>query len=150
MTLAEWLNNGWLQLHESEASEVSHILGLAERDIQAAGLPGLPTDWSFNIAYNAVLQSATAALLAAGYRAARDEHHFRILQSLKFTILADAALLSYLDKCRKKRNMAAYEMAGAISNQESQQLLATARSLTQRIQSWIESEHPNLVPKRAR
>ncbi len=42
-----------------------------------------------SIAYNAALQTATAALAAAGYRATRDSHHYRVIQSLAFTIGAD-------------------------------------------------------------
>jgi hypothetical protein len=35
---------------------------------------GLHPDWAFNIAYNAALQVATAALAAAGYQAERLNH----------------------------------------------------------------------------
>jgi hypothetical protein len=42
-------------------------------------------DWKLNIAYNAALQAATAALAAAGYRAAREQHHYRTIQSLALT-----------------------------------------------------------------
>ena len=147
MTLAEWLSNGWLTRHTVEASEVEQLLNLAERDIQVAGLAGLTPDWVFNIAYNAVIQAATAALAASGYRASRDEHHYRILQSLKHTIGADSVLLSQLDKCRKKRNMSTYELAGIISEHEAIQMVETARQLTERIRVWILKEHPTLAPR---
>jgi len=47
-------------------------LRLAERDLRECQAAGLSPDWRLAIAYNAALQSATAALAAAGYRAARD------------------------------------------------------------------------------
>jgi hypothetical protein len=50
-----------------------------------------------NIAYNAALQAATAALAAAGYRASRDAHHYRVIQSLKETIGADASVVTTFD-----------------------------------------------------
>jgi hypothetical protein len=49
-------------------------------------VPHLSPDWRLNIAYNAALQAATAALAAAGYRASREAHHCRAIQSLAFTI----------------------------------------------------------------
>jgi len=49
-----------------------------------------------NIAYNAALQAAAAALAAAGYRASREQHHYRVIQSLRqtgvpLTLVAPAA-----------------------------------------------------------
>lgn len=60
-----------------------------DRDLRECQAKGLRADWSFAIAYNAALQAATAALAAAGYRASRDAHHYRVFQSLEYTIKAD-------------------------------------------------------------
>jgi hypothetical protein len=51
----------------------------------------LDTDWKLNIAHNAALQLSAAALAACGFRAARQAHHYRVIQSLTLTIGADAA-----------------------------------------------------------
>ena len=64
------------------------------------------------IAYNAALQCAIAALAACGYRASREAHHYRVIQSLPHTIGADAKLVAQLDAFRKKRNVGDYERAG--------------------------------------
>ena len=58
------------------------------------------------------LQAATAALAAAGYPASRDSHHYRVFQSLEYTINADAKLIRSLDAFRKKLNHSSYEMGG--------------------------------------
>ena len=50
-------------------------------------------DWRFAIAYNAALQAATAALAAAGYRASRENHHYRVIQSLELTLGKDAKFI---------------------------------------------------------
>jgi hypothetical protein len=65
-----------------------------------------------SIAYNAALQASTAALAAAGYRASRDSHHFRVIESLALTIGADANLVATFDAYRKKRNISGYERVG--------------------------------------
>ena len=45
---------------------IRDLFGLVDRDLQACRTPNLAVDWRFNIAYNAALQAATAALAAAG------------------------------------------------------------------------------------
>jgi len=42
----------------------------------------------------AALQSATAALAAVGYRAARESHHYRVIQSFAYTIGADENMIT--------------------------------------------------------
>ena len=75
MSLHDWLENGWLLEQRTSAQEISDLLKAVERDLADARTPGLSADWKLNIAYNAALQAATAALAAAGYRASRDQHH---------------------------------------------------------------------------
>ena len=41
--------------------------------------------------------TATATLAASGYRAVRDAHHYRVIQSLAHTIKADAGLIALRD-----------------------------------------------------
>jgi len=106
---------------------------------------GLSPDWRFSIAYNAVLQSATAALAAAGYRAGRDSHHYRILQSLGLTVGLSATTVRQLDAFRKKRNMTEYERAGGVSDVEVAEIVEAAQTVRQRVEEWIRQEHPELM-----
>jgi hypothetical protein len=76
----------------------------------------LPADWRCTIAYNAALQAATAALAADGYRAARDNHHYRVIQALEFTTAPGRKFIDTLDGFRKKRNVSSYDLAGAVSD----------------------------------
>jgi hypothetical protein len=89
----------------------------------------LSSDWRLNIAYNAALQAATAALAASGYRAARESHHFRIIQSLAHTIGAPASLIAQFDQFRKKRNIGGYERAGIASDQEAKEMFLLAKKI---------------------
>jgi len=75
---------------------------VADRDIAACQTPGLVSDWKFNIAYNAALQLASAALAAAGYQADRANHHYRVIQSPEFTLGTDATTVRKFDLFRKK------------------------------------------------
>ena len=88
---------------------------------------------------------ATAALAAAGYRASREAHHYRVIQSLAYTIKADARLINQFDKFRKKRNISAYEQAGAVSKQEAKEMSALATNLRNETEKWLRSDYPDLL-----
>ena len=88
------------------------MFALIERDLADCQAAGLSADWRLNIAYNAALQAATIALAASGYRAARESHHYRIIQSLAYTIGTPASLIAQFDQFRKKRNIGGYERPG--------------------------------------
>lgn len=145
VSLKSWLENDWLVEHQTSRQEIADLLGLAERDLSDCRASGLSPDWQLNIAYNAALQSATAALHAAGYRAARGEHHFRAIQSLAFTIKADPGLILEFDRFRKKRNISGYDRAGSTSEQEAREMEALAGKITQLVKDWIHKNHPKLL-----
>jgi HEPN domain-containing protein len=118
---------------------------MADRDLAQCRTPNLSPDWQLNIAYNAALQAATAALAAAGYRTAMEAHHYRVIQSLAFTIKVEPRLIAQLDKFRKKRNIGSYEQAGAVSEQEAKEMFALAKNLRDEVEKWLHSNHPELL-----
>ena len=113
-------------------------------DCRAARTAGLSADWQLNIAYNAALQLATAALAASGYRASRESHHYRVIQSLTHTLGADVKLVAQLDGFRKKRNISDYLRAGTVSEQEVTEMLALAEKLSATVKTWLRARHPKL------
>ncbi len=145
MSLESWRQNGWLSAHEPSRQEIADLLAIADRDLKDCRAEGLSTDWRFSIAYNALLQAATAALAAAGYRASRDSHHCRILQSLAFTIGVSAETLRYLDAFRKKRNLTGYERIGAVSDKEAKEIVETTQMMRRQVENWIKATHPDLL-----
>src|SRR5206468_10588744 len=68
------------------------------------------------------LQAATAALAAAGYRASRENHHYRVIQSLELTLGKDAKFIRAFDAFRKKRNVSSYEGADERSEEHTSEL----------------------------
>src|SRR5947208_1432203 len=118
MSLDDWQKNGWLTQHQSSRREVADLLA-AMGDLKDSAPSSISADWRMNIAYNAALQAATAALAVCGYRAARDQHHYRIIQSLRETIGSASNLVATFDSFRKKRNITGYERAGAVSESDA-------------------------------
>ncbi len=145
MSLEDWLKNNWLIKHETSAQEIADLLAVADRDLDDCQTEGLSADWQMSIAYNAALQTATAALAAAGFRSSRDSHHYRIIQSLAHTIGADTELVGQFDQFRKKRNIGGYQRAGLVSNQEAHEMLELAVQLRANVENWIRVNHPVLL-----
>lgn len=143
--MQDWLNNGWLIEQQTSRQEIADLLGVADRDLADSQTPGLSPDWQLNIAYNAAIQAATAALAAAGYRPAREAHHYRVIQSLAHTIGADSRLIAQLDAFRKKRNIGEYERAGRVSDREAQEILALAKKVRGHVDAWLRENHPQLL-----
>ena len=148
VNLIDWLKSGLLIEHTTSPQEIADLLGVADRDIADCKAPGLSPDWKLNIAYNAALQSATAALAASGYRPSRDAHHYRVIQSLAYTIEAAPDFIAQFDMFRKKRNMGGYERAGMVSFQEANEMVSLALQLREDIEHWLIAHHPKLMQNR--
>lgn len=145
MSFADWVNNGWLVAHTSSKQEIANLLGIVARDLKDSQAKGVSNDWRFAIAYNAALQAATAALAAAGYRATRESHHYRVIQSLELTVRKDAKFIQTFDAFRKKRNVSNYDIGGGISNREVEEMIGIARTLQQDVEQWMRTNHASLL-----
>jgi len=147
MSLPSWLRNNWLLEHKTSPEEIGGLLAIVERDLANARVAGLSEDWQFNIAYNAALQAATAALAAAGFRAAREQHHFRTIQSLALTIGWPEPKIDQFDRFRKKRNIIGYETAGVVSEQEALEMHKLAETLREDVLAWLRKRYPKLLKR---
>jgi uncharacterized protein (UPF0332 family) len=117
-----------IQPYLATPAEIRSLLSIAERDLRTAArnLAEDP-DWAYNIAYNAILQSARALMMSVGFRPRGAEHHATVV---KFTeeCLGKEFLpqVAVFDRMRRTRNRSIYEMDGMISMQEAQDAVAFA------------------------
>jgi len=146
MSLRDWLKFGWLQEHKTSRHEIADLFAVADRDLKACQTRGLVPDWQFNIAYNAALQLASAALAAAGYAAERANHHYRVIHSLEFTLGFDSTVIAKFDVFRKKRNITDYERADTISDTEAEEMRQLAETLRSSVEAWTRENYPHLAP----
>jgi len=144
VTLQRYLENSWIQRHESSPQEIAELLAIADRDIGQRQTPGLGPEWRLSIAYNAALQLATVALAAAGYRAERQNKHQRTIECLAFTVGLERRDVDFLDLCRRKRHSNVYDQVGAISEQEADEMVAFAKNLRNQLVAWLHHNHPGL------
>lgn len=147
MSLSEWQKNGWVKAHRTSREEIGSLLALADRDLKDARAKGLSDDWRFSIAYNAALQSSNAALAASGYAVAKgDSNHFRVIQSLAFTLGLPKAEVDEFDQYRRKRSMSVYDVAGVITEAEAKAMNAFAKELVAQVRTWLTANYPELLP----
>ena len=145
MSLEDWLTHRWLIRYETSPQEISDLLAVIQRDLRDCHTDNLSTDWAFSIAYNAALQVAKLALAASGYRAAREAHHERTIESLKFTINSENSLIKLMQDFRKKRNLVEYHKSGVISDLECREMIRSADTLNGQIWDWLKENHPDLL-----
>jgi hypothetical protein len=149
VTLKDWADNGWLQPHRSSRKEVEGLLSIVDRDLEDATKGEVSADWRFGIAYNAALKLCTILVYASGYRPERDRPHYRTLAALPLILGANRADdAAYLDACRVKRNTVEYDMAGAATGANADELLEFARGLRGNVLTWLKKHHSDLMPER--
>lgn len=146
MSLTDWRASGWVVEHKATPQEIRDLFAVAERDLKDSAVAEISADTQLALAYNAALQISAAALAAAGYRGSRDRKHYITLQSLAFTIGADAKQIAQLDAFRKKRNIGDYARVGSTTAKEADELRVLAKSLGERVRAWIRKAHPELLP----
>jgi hypothetical protein len=111
-----------------------------------ASVEGISEDLRFYTTFNALLALANTALRASGYRTTNQQgHHMRTIETLEYTIQADSKTIRKIMAFSKKRNVASYDSAGSISNEELKQILVTAESLLDTVQTWLKATHPELM-----
>jgi hypothetical protein len=111
-----------------------------------AGVEGISDDLRFYTAFNAILALANTALRASGYRTTNQPgHHTRTIETLEYTIQADDKMIRKILAFSKKRNVASYDSAGSVSDEELKQILLTAETLRLTVGTWLAATHPELL-----
>jgi uncharacterized protein (UPF0332 family) len=141
-----WLEHGWIKRHDSSAQEIREQLAAADSDLQDAS-KDLSNSWRFAIAYTAALRLCGVVLFAAGYRAAREQKHYRTIAALPIIVDGELQELStYLNQCRSKRHEVTYESATIVSRHEVTELIAAAEELRDLVRDWLAREHQEFAP----
>ena len=146
MSLERYAENAWLRREVTSAQEITDQLGIVARSMKDASVKDISDDLRFYTTFNAVLALANTALRASGYRTTTQPgHHTRTIETLEYTIGADPKLIRKLLAFSKKRNVASYDSAGSISDQELEQILITAEDLRHGVKTWLQTVHPELL-----
>ena len=139
MKYDELLNSRRIRKEKVSRVEIEHALDRAERDLKTAQtLIDRDCDWSFAVAYDAVLQASRAYMFAQGFRPASSESHKNTFAFMRLAMSKDyEALMAYFDRMRNKRNQAIYEIAGLITETEARNILKKAESFVAMIREEL-------------
>ena len=145
MSLEKYVENAWLRREPTSPQEITDQLGIVARSMNDAAVEGISDDLRFYTTFNAMLALANTALRASGYRTTNQQgHHARTIETLEYTIGVDPKLIRKLLAFSKKRNVASYDSAGSVSNQELKDILNTAEELRDTVEIWLGMAHPEL------
>ena len=139
MEYDELLNSRRIRKEKVSPSEIEHALERAERDLQTARtLIERDRDWSFAVAYDAVLQASRAYMFAQGFRPPSSESHKNTFAFMRLAMGKEyEELMSYFDRMRNKRHQAIYEIAGLITETEAYNILEKAEGFVAMIREQL-------------
>lgn len=139
MAYEKLLAQNRIRPYSAKPREVPDLLSIADRDVTVAEHNlELDADWSYNIAYNAVLQASRALMLKEGFRSRGPERHVTAVRFAREALgksLADDVDL--FDQMRRKRHLAVYDVSGRIGEGEAQAAVAFARRYVENIRELI-------------
>lgn len=136
----------WLDEAQTSSAEVAGLWTVVERNLDEARGPLKYADTRFWLAYQAVLAAATIVIRAQGARVRRERQHertFAALRQLAIPGVSDRA--RYYDDCRRKRNVAEYDVAGGVSDTEATEFLREAERMAGAVRDWLGRERPELM-----
>ena len=148
MTLREWAEVYRADVVEEAPRRevVAELTGVADRELRDAQTVESP-DGRLGHAHTACLALAACALAASGYRVRQGSaaHHWRLIESLEYTLGLSRSEVKQLQDNRRKRSRSVYERTGTITGTEGGAALDAARRLRSRLAAWLTQEHSDLA-----
>jgi uncharacterized protein (UPF0332 family) len=140
MSYETLLRKRLIKSFKATESQIDAQFELADRDCEAAKrIVGTSNDWTFNIAYNAMLQATRALMFFEGFRPRSGEGQHKTTILFAEVALGDSFRdeIRFFEKMRVKRNRAVYDIAGLISETEARQAIQFAEKFIMRIKEHI-------------
>ena len=141
MAYEDLLNRGLIKPFAAGTAQSASRLALAMRDIKAAeAMLAIDRDWSFSMAYNAVLQATRALMFANGFRPAAGEGQHKTAVEFAEIALGEKFHddIYIFDKMRSKRHRVIYDALGLVSLEEAKQAFAFAVRFVKEVERLLE------------
>lgn len=150
MSLDNLVGRG-LEKEPTDAEEIARFLRKIDRKLADSRSRAISPDSRFDLAWEAVLQVALAALRANGFRATSQAGHQAIaIQTLDRSVGVPKERIRLLETFRKNRSAGLYEGSFEPSEAEVEALIRAAAELRDLYRSWLESVHPELLAHTSR
>lgn len=144
MSFIELERNGLIERIRSNPDQVGKFLTRSLKDLKTAKANlKIDEEWTYTIAYHAMLRAGRALLLSEGFRSKGKDQHKTIILAAKES-LGDkfGVLLNDFDRMRRKRHEFIYESLKPIPMGEAEAALTTAEELVRKIITIIQDKSP--------
>jgi hypothetical protein len=147
MSLHNLVGRG-LEKAATDKAEVARYLAKIRRKLEDSRKTSISLDSRFDIAFEALLQIALAALRVNGYRTTTEAGHQQLaIQVLPKSLGVEAKEVRTLDEFRKKRSIGLYEADFEPSESEVKAVIRSVESLLEKLLGHIKTAHPELLER---
>jgi uncharacterized protein (UPF0332 family) len=121
-----------------DRKKVDNAVAHAHRDLTTARtILKTDRDWTYTIAYNAILQAGRALMFSKGYRPEGANQHISVVKFAELYL--DNQDVVTFDRMRRKRHSSVYDMAGSISESEAKSAVSHAESLIRKFEELLQT-----------
>jgi len=134
-----------LRPHAVDWAQIDRFLASADKKLASAHkILAFDGETCLQQAYEAMLKASLGFMFSHGFRArSQPGHHVAIIEFVRARIdKKHAALLTILDRLRRKRNLALYDDTGFISEHDAEEALNAARNYLSVIRADILARKP--------
>jgi uncharacterized protein (UPF0332 family) len=141
MNYSDLENDKMIKRGKFSKRQIEETMNLAKRDIETAKkIVDDDPDWGFSIAYNAMLQASRALMLHKGYRPIGERQHVTVIEFVKIAFEKKfATSVEFMDRMRRKRHKAIYDVGGLISTKEALEAIENATFFVQNVTDILHS-----------
>ena len=139
MSIEKMVQEGRIHPFKATREEITKVMKLARRDLaEAEKIKDTSLDWTYSIAYNAVLQACRAFIFHMGYRPASFEAHKSTFEFMQLVVEEQLkSTIDYFDRARQKRHRVTYEAVGLVSEKETEQMVKKAKEFLEYTESKL-------------
>lgn len=134
-----------LKPHVVDWAQIDRFLASADKKLASASkILAFDEEACLEQAYEAMLKASLGFMFSHGFRVrSQPGHHVAIIEFVRARIdKKHAALLTILDRLRRKRNIALYDDTGFVSQHDAQEALEAAHEYLTVIRADIEARKP--------
>ena len=144
MQFEELEEKGLIQKIKINFKQIYNFLLRSKKDLQTSKANlAIDKEWSYAIAYHAMLRAGRALMMSFGYRPRGKDQHVTVV---RFTtvVFGDKFkdLIRNFDRMRRKRHDFIYEPDRPIPRQEAEQSIKDAEALVELIWLVVEEKNP--------
>jgi uncharacterized protein (UPF0332 family) len=134
-----------LKPHPVDWAQIDRFLASADKKLASAHkILAFDDEACLQQAYEAMLKASLGFMFSYGFRArSQPGHHIAIIDFVRARIdKKHSALLTVLDRLRRKRNLALYDDTGFVSRHDAEQAVESARQYLDVIRADIAGRRP--------